>query len=201
MIANRVPHHRNTSRALRRGSLFGLVDRMLADAGVPSALQPAARPVYEAKYPALDVRRSEGALEVHAELPGMRPEDIHVTLQGNALVIRGEKRTGYDEPKGASAPGAESAAQSTGSATDSAKGTAEGGFIVRERSHTSFVRRVALPDAVDEEGVRARFADGVLHLTLPVAQPVEPQVRRIEIASGDSEPNDSNSDDARQTVS
>jgi HSP20 family protein len=88
-----------------------------------------------------------------ASLPGVRPEDVHVTVQGDTLTIRAERRAD-DEPQ----------AQN---------------WIIRERRSGVFQRRITLPARVDPAGAEARFENGELVLTLPKAEEARP--RRIEV--------------------
>lgn len=89
--------------------------------------------------PALDVRQDDGKMEITAELPGVREEDIDLSVEDGVLTLRGEKkRTWRDEERGYS-----------------------------ERSYGSFERRITLPSTVDEDKCSADFKDGVLTITLP----------------------------------
>lgn len=90
--------------------------------------------------PAMDVHRDDEKIEITAELPGVKEEDIDLTVQDGVLTLRGEKKaTRKDEERGYS-----------------------------ERSYGSFERRITLPQDVDADACSADFADGVLTITLPV---------------------------------
>lgn len=92
--------------------------------------------------PAMDIHRDDDKIEITAELPGVKEEDIDLTVQDGVLTLRGEKKsTRKDEERGYS-----------------------------ERSYGSFERRITLPHDVDEDACSADFADGVLTITLPVSQ-------------------------------
>ncbi len=104
--------------------------------------------------PAVDVLTREGDLVVRAELPGVKQEDVDITLQNGVLTISGEHKVAQEEERG--------------------------GYHVRERRYGSFRRSMTLPDGVDEGKVRARFEDGVLEVTVEGAA-VEQAPKRIEI--------------------
>ena len=93
--------------------------------------------------PALDVTESKDAVTVKAELPGMEPKDIAVTLEGDILTIKGEKEEKKEEK-------------------DERRHRVE-------RSWGSFVRRVQMPAAVEGSKVNAAFKNGVVTITLPKA--------------------------------
>lgn len=90
----------------------------------------------------MDVKEDEKDYTVHAELPGVNKEDIHVTLEGNLLTIRAEVKKAGEEK--------------------------EGDKILRsERYHGQVTRAMTLGTEVDEAASRARFDNGVLELVLP----------------------------------
>jgi HSP20 family protein len=104
--------------------------------------------------PAVDVLQRDGDLVVRAELPGVRPEDVDITLQNRVLTISGQRREEQEEQRG--------------------------GYHVRERRHGSFSRSMTLPEGVDEDSIRARYENGVLEVTIAGAAAVR-QPRRIQI--------------------
>lgn len=102
--------------------------------------------------PALDVLRRDGDVVIRAELPGVKLEDVDITVHEGVLTISGERR---EEGGG-------------------------GGYFVRERRYGAFSRSVALPAGVDEEKIHARYEDGVLEVIVEgAAAVIEP--RRIQI--------------------
>lgn len=103
--------------------------------------------------PAVDIRETEDAYELHAELPGMKKDDIGITLENNVLKLSGERRFEKD--------------------------VKEEEFHRIERSYGSFTRAFSLPSRVDSERVEASFEDGVLKVRVPKAAETRP--RRIEI--------------------
>lgn len=90
--------------------------------------------------PSLDVSEDEKSVTVRAEVPGVKPEDINLSVMGNTLVISGEKKES-EERKG-------------------------DGFYQSERRFGSFRRDVMLPAGVDSEKVSAEYAHGVLTVRL-----------------------------------
>jgi HSP20 family protein len=106
--------------------------------------------------PAMDVTTEGGDIVIRAELPGVRREEVDVTLSRGVLTISGERRE-EEERKDA-------------------------GYLVRERSYGSFRRAITLPEGVDESGVEASFKDGVLEVRVRGgASAVEERSRKIEI--------------------
>jgi HSP20 family protein len=106
----------------------------------------------------LDVYRGEdGSFHVEADLPGVDPDSIEVTVDSGALTIQAERTPPYRESQQ---------------------------VIVAERSHGSFARQLSLGEGVDSENLTAGYADGVLHVTIPASPRSQP--RRVEIthASG-----------------
>ena len=111
--------------------------------------------------PAVDVLQRDGDLVVRAELPGVRPEDVDITLQNRVLTISGERRAEQEEERG--------------------------GYYVRERRRGSFSRSMTLPEGVDEDRIRARYDNGVLEVTIEGAAAVrEPRRIQIQDAAGES---------------
>ncbi len=104
-------------------------------------------------YPALDIAENEDSVTVTAEVPGMKSEDIDVTLERGVLTIKGEKKF-EDERK-------------------------EENFHRIERSYGAFQRVVQLPTDVDEDKVTANYKDGVLTLSMPKSPAAKK--RKIEI--------------------
>ncbi len=109
--------------------------------------------------PAVDVLQRDGDLVVRAELPGVRPEDVDITLENRVLTISGERREEQEEQRG--------------------------GYYVRERRHGSFRRSMTLPEGVDEDRVRARYDNGVLEVTIEGAAAAR-EPRRIQVETGES---------------
>ncbi len=103
--------------------------------------------------PALESFIDSGKLIIRADLPGVDPKDVDVTVTGDQLTIRGTREQRVDEQSRS--------------------------FINREFSYGSFERTVRLPGGVKAEDVKASYRDGVLELTMPV--PEESKSRKVTI--------------------
>lgn len=96
--------------------------------------------------PSTDIRETKDAYVVTSELPGMKKDDIKVSLQDGVLTITAENSSEHEETK-------------------------EGMVIRRERRYGKFMRRFSIGSDVLDDKVDATFEDGVLRLTIPKAQP------------------------------
>jgi HSP20 family protein len=115
------------------------------------------RPAAPAPWaPRVDVFEKDGNLLVKAELPGVKKEDIQVTLEGNDLAIRGER---HEERE-----------------------VKEEDYYRCERSYGSFYRRLPLPFETTAEQIKAGFSDGVLEITIPKPAEEKPEARQIAVA-------------------
>jgi HSP20 family protein len=108
--------------------------------------------------PRVDLKETDGALEVQAELPGVAEKDIEVQLNDGVLTIKGEKKQEREEK--------------------------EKGWYLMERSFGSFLRQIPLPVEVDEDKVEAKFDKGVLHITLPKSAKAEAKTKKIAVKGG-----------------
>lgn len=129
-----------------------LVDEMFGNVGRTSGRQQGAQPMQWA--PTLDVLHEDGDLLIRAELPGVRREDIEMTLHERVLTISGERRA-EEQREGSS-------------------------YYVRERRHGSFRRSLVLPHDVEEGKISARFEDGVLEVRV-LGGAAERAPKRIQI--------------------
>jgi len=98
--------------------------------------------------PAIDVFEKEDKFVVKAELPGMKEEDIDISVVGNTLTIKGERK-------------AESEVK-------------EDDYYYCERSYGSFSRSIDVPSNVDTQKIEANYEDGVLEVSLPKTPEVKP---------------------------
>ena len=106
--------------------------------------------------PAMDVVAKDGDMIISAELPGVKREDVDVSLRNGVLTISGERKE-EEEHKDA-------------------------GYLVKERRYGSFRRSMTLPEGIDEEKITASFKDGMLEVTVKGASTqVEESPKRIEI--------------------
>ena len=137
------------------------VNRMFEDMLGNLARQPRGQQGTEVTEwaPAIDVVTEDGNLVVRAELPGVKQEDVDITLHNNVLTISGERKAEQEEERG--------------------------GYYVRERRYGSFSRSLTVPEGVDESKIHARYENGVLEVTLEGAAEVqEPKRIQIEGSSG-----------------
>jgi HSP20 family protein len=102
----------------------------------------------------LDVRTTADALLVEASLPGVKPEDVDITVENGTLTIKAE----------------ESAEHSTD----------ESGWLVREIGRGSVMRTVTLPSGLEADKAEATFEHGLLKLRIPKAEQVKPRQIRIQ---------------------
>jgi HSP20 family protein len=109
------------------------------------------------RAPEADMMESQEEIRVMVELPGLRPEDVEVSLENNVLTIAGEKREEREEGK-------------------------ENRWHLSERRYGRFTRSFVLPRDVDQEQIAATFENGVLTVAIPKSERARP--RRIEIRSG-----------------
>jgi HSP20 family protein len=107
----------------------------------------------------MDVVAGEGEIVVEAILPGVKPEDVEITVEGNALTIAGD--------------------------TTSASPAKEGSVLLKEIRRGRFTRTLTLPDGLEPDRATATFEDGVLTLRIPKAEQVKP--RQIKITTGDGQ--------------
>ncbi len=103
----------------------------------------------------MDLKEGEREYTVHAELPGVNKEDIHVSIEGDTVSIEGEVKKTSEEK--------------------------EGDKVLRsERYHGKVFRSFTLGQEVDESGAKARFDKGVLELVLPKKTPTATKKLTIE---------------------
>jgi HSP20 family protein len=107
--------------------------------------------------PQIDVQQRNDSVIVRADLPGVRKEDIQIEVEGDSLAISGQRREERDE------------------------GGEDQGYRLVERSYGSFYRTVPIPQGANPDEIKATMRDGVLTVTLPLAEQARP--RRIEIQS------------------
>ena len=105
--------------------------------------------------PAIDVSEDDKAFKITAELPGMSEKDIDVTVTGDLVVLKGEKRQEHEE-----------------------KGKNR---YLAERSYGSFQRSFYLPEGVARDKVTAEFTNGVLTVMLPKTVEAQAQQKKIEV--------------------
>ena len=133
---------------------------MLAHAfGLPAQQQGSARATITAWAPALDISERKDAYLVTVELPGLKPEDLDITMEDGLLTIQGERHFAHD--------------------------SSEQQFHRVERRYGAFRRSITLPAHVMAEGIQASFEDGVLQILVPKAE--EAKAKRIQVRPGRTE--------------
>lgn len=110
----------------------------------------------EARLPDTDIYEKDGAIVVKAELPGVKKEDVQVTMDGGDLVIQGKRE-------------AESEVQ-------------EQDYYRMERSYGSFYRRIPLAYEPAADQIAATFKDGVLEVRVPKPVETKPSAKQIPVS-------------------
>ena len=105
--------------------------------------------------PQVEIFERGNNLVVRADLPGLSRENVHVELDDDSLIIRGERRSDIEDE--------------------------DEGFYRSERSYGSFYRAIPLPEGIDASGCNATFRDGVLEVTLPKPPQQPSRSRRIDV--------------------
>ncbi len=106
--------------------------------------------------PAVDIYETEQNVVLKAELPGLDPKDVEVTVHEGTLFLKGERK--YESE------------------------VKEENYHHVERAYGAFSRSLALPASIDQEKVQAEFKDGVLTLTMPKRE--EAKAKKIKISAG-----------------
>jgi len=103
--------------------------------------------------PAVDIKEEDDKYVLHADIPGVKPEEIEISMDGGVLTIKGERKQESTEEKE--------------------------NYKRIERMHGVFYRRFALPDDADAEKIEASGKDGVLEVVIPKTEAQKP--RKIEV--------------------
>jgi len=114
--------------------------------------RPFARSERELRLP-LDVYTTPSEIVLTANVPGLKPEDVDVTLEGDTLMLRGEFKAPMDNVD----------------------------YIFQERPYGKFNRTLTINVPVDHEKVEASFENGVLTITLPKAEAARPKTIKVEV--------------------
>jgi HSP20 family protein len=105
--------------------------------------------------PAVDIKEEADKFVLHADIPGVKPEEIDISMEAGILTIKGEKNT---------------------EAT-----TEKENYKRVERTYGSFYRRFSLPDTANAEAISAASKNGVLVITIPKREAVQP--KKISVSS------------------
>jgi HSP20 family protein len=128
------------------------MDRLWEDFFGPG--RRALEPLEQVWAPAVDVSETGDKVTIKAEVPGIDVKDIEISMVGDLLTIKGEKKAEREE-KGES-------------------------YHLVERSYGSFSRSIRLPAAVDQERIEATYKDGVLTIACPKKEEVKPKAIEIK---------------------
>ncbi|HJW22217.1 MAG TPA: Hsp20/alpha crystallin family protein [Candidatus Limnocylindrales bacterium] len=109
--------------------------------------------VFEGPNLPLDVTTDADALTIEASLPGIKPEDVEITVENGTLTITGK--------------------------TAEERKAEEGSYLIQEIRRGTFSRSVTLPNGLEADKAEATFEDGVLRLRIPKAEQVKPRQIRI----------------------
>ena len=107
--------------------------------------------------PAVDIKEEADKFVLHADIPGVKPEEIDISMEAGVLTIKGEKNI---------------------EAT-----TKKENYKRVERTYGSFYRRFSLPDTANAEAISAASKNGVLVITIPKQEAVQP--KKISVSSVD----------------
>jgi len=105
--------------------------------------------------PAVDIKETDSAFEIHADIPGVNPDEIEVHMEKGILSIKGERESETKDEKE--------------------------GYKRVERQHGVFYRRFSLPDTANADKISAKSNNGVLEITIPKQDEVKP--RKITVQS------------------
>ncbi len=123
-------------------------------AGFP-AMRPFGWSEREMFIPPVDVRETDDKVLIDAELPGMDPKDVQVRIEGNSLILSGERKQEKEEK---------------------AKG-----YQRMERSFGRFEREIPLPMSVDSAKCAANYKNGVLQIELPKKPEAKPKTIQVQV--------------------
>ena len=107
-------------------------------------------------YPALVISEDEHNVYIEAEIAGIKPENIEISIEGEMLALKGERKPAEADEKVS--------------------------YHRREIEYGKFSRAISLPVRVILDKTAARIADGILHITLPKAEEAKP--KKINVAVG-----------------
>jgi HSP20 family protein len=99
----------------------------------------------------------DNTLYLKADLPGIDPKDVEITVEGNQLTLKGERKAEHEGQ--------------------------EGNYLHREVRYGSFARTFTIPEGVKAEGVHATYRNGVLELSIPLPAEMLPKKVPIEIGN------------------
>jgi len=107
----------------------------------------------------LDISATADEVRVEASLPGFKPDDVEITVEGGTLTISGENHNGHEDR--------------------------DGNYLIQEIRRGSFSRTVSLPEGLEPDKAEATFDNGVLTLRIPKAEQLKPRQIRISPTGDD----------------
>lgn len=129
--------------------------------GLGGWMAPMPRRLFEGERllmtPTVDVMRRGEDLVIRAEVPGVKPEEIDISVTESVLTLKGERREEHE--------------------------TKEEDYYLRESSWGTFERSIRLPEGADVDHVKAESRDGILEITVPKAAHMEPETRHVAITT------------------
>jgi HSP20 family protein len=105
--------------------------------------------------PAVDIKEEPERFLIHADIPGVKPEEIDVSMEDGVLTIKGEKKTEAE--------------------------TEKEGYKRVERTYGSFYRRFSLPDTANPDAISAASKHGVLEIVIPKREAVQPKKINVTV--------------------
>lgn len=106
-------------------------------------------------FPALNISEDSGNLYVRAEIPGVAADEVEISIEGDTLTIRGERKTGAADEKHS--------------------------YHRRELERGRFSRAITLPTKVEVDRVEAKAANGIVTIILPKAEAVTPRQIKVHV--------------------
>jgi HSP20 family protein len=144
-----------------RSEMDRLFDRFSGSFGLPSLrrmfdMGPAMRPSsFSFGVPAIEMSEDEKSYKIAAELPGLDAKDVDLSISGDMLVLKGEKRQESEQK--------------------------DKNYHFSERAYGSFQRAFELPASVDRDKISADFSKGVLTIEMPKTAEAQRQPKKIEV--------------------
>jgi len=103
-------------------------------------------------YLPLDIYTTKDAVVIRASVPGVKPDEVEITVEGSTVMIRGETKPAQEE----------------------------GTFLLQERRYGPFVRSIELGLPVQPDKAEAKFENGVLTLNIPKAEEIKPKIIKVK---------------------
>ncbi len=110
------------------------------------------------EMPAIDLYQTDNSVVVEAALPGVKPEDVQISLTADVLTLRGNYKQESDVDNSA--------------------------YHIREHRHGIFERSIMLPTPVQADKARAEFDNGILSITLPRSENTKPKTINVKVKKG-----------------